>query len=111
MFRYEHTYDLLITRHWLEGQVGKRPELRSELLFLGNKGTLATELWGRDAAFRGGAQPTFFTRSGEKSAPNSLWLDATLKVTEGACCVGCKHCHLLEAGVVVEEREALEVIA
>ena len=113
MFRYEHTYDLLITRHWLEGKDGKRPELRSELLFLGSKGTLATELWGRDADFRGGAQPTFFTRSGEKSAPNSLWLDATLKVTEGACCVGCKHCHLLEAGMVVveEKRDALEVMA
>jgi hypothetical protein len=34
-----------------------------------------------------------------------------LKVTEGVCCVGCKHCHLLEAGAVVEEREALEVMA
>ena len=66
MFRYEHTYDLLITRHWLEGRAGRRPELRSELLYLGRCGTLATELWGRDAAFRGGAQPVFFTRSGEQ---------------------------------------------
>ena len=64
MFRYEHTYDLLITRHWLEGREGRRSELRSELLYLGRRGTLATELWGRDAAFRGGAKPVFFTRSG-----------------------------------------------
>ena len=99
MFRYEHTYDLLITRHWLDEKDGKRPELRSELLYLGRKGNLATELWGRDAAFRGGAQPTFYTRSGEMSAPSSVWTDAVLKVTEAACCVGCKHCHLLESGI------------
>jgi len=97
MFRYEHTYDLLITRHWLEGREGRRPELRSELLYLGRRGTLATELWGRDAAFRGGAQPVFFTRSGEQSSPEPRWIAATLKVTEGVCCVACKHCHLLEA--------------
>jgi len=96
MFRYQHTYDLLITRHWLEKKGGKRPELRSQLLYLGRKGTLATELWGRDAAFRGGAKPTFYTRSGENSAPSSIWTDAVLKVTEAVCCVGCKHCHLLE---------------
>jgi hypothetical protein len=97
--RYEHTYDLLITRHWLEEKGGQRPELRSELLYLGRKGTLTTELWGRDAAFRGGAQPTFYTRSGEKSVPSSIWTDAVLKVTEAVCCLGCKHCHLLESAI------------
>jgi hypothetical protein len=99
MFRYEHTYDLLITRHWLEEKGDERPELRNELLYLGRKGTLTTELWGRDAAFCGGAQPTFYTRSGEKSLPSSIWTDAVLKVTEAVCCVGCKHCHLLEPGI------------
>jgi hypothetical protein len=113
MFRYEHTYDLLITRHWLEDRKGKRPELRSELLYLGRRGTLATELWGRDAAFRGGARPTFFTRSGETSVSHEIWTDAVLKVTEGVCCAGCKHCHLLEPSVVVAapQEEVIKVPA
>jgi len=108
MFRYEQTYDLLITQHWLEEKGSDRPELRSDLVYLGRKGTLATELWGRDAAFRGGAQPTFYTRSGEKSLPDSMWTDAVFKITEGACCVGCKHCHLLEPGIPVSDAESRE---
>ena len=111
MFRYEQTYDLLISRHWLEERNDKRPELRSELLYLGRKGTLATELWGRDAAFRGGAQPTFYTRSGEKSLPSPTWKDGVLKATEAVCCVGCKHCHLLEACITVADTEATGVVA
>jgi hypothetical protein len=35
MFRYEHTYDLLITCHSLDGAERKRPELRSQILFRG----------------------------------------------------------------------------
>jgi hypothetical protein len=111
MFRYEQTYDLLITRHRLEEKGTKRPELRSELLYIGRKGTLATELWGCAAAFRGGAQPTFYTRNGEKSAPSSIWADAVLKVTEAVCCVGCKHCHLLEPSITVTAQESIGVVA
>ena len=110
MFRYEQTYDLLITRHWLEEKGDKRPELRSELLYLGRKGTLATELWARDAAFRGGAQPTFYTRSGEKSLPSLIWTDAVLKVTEAVCCVGCKHCHVLEPCIATADAESIGVV-
>jgi hypothetical protein len=111
MFRYEQTYDLLITRHWLEEKGDKRPELRSELLYLGRKGTLATELWGRDAAFRRGAQPSFYTRSGEKSVPSQVWTDAVLKVTEAVCCIGCKHCHVLEPCIATADAESLGVVA
>ena len=63
MFRFENTYDLLITTHWLERKEGRRAELRSAILFLGRNGFLETELWGKDAAFRGGAIPHFLTRS------------------------------------------------
>ena len=97
MFRFENTYDLLITKHRLERQDGRRAELRSSILFLGRNGFLETELWGQDAAFRGGAMPHFLTRSGEPGPPESQWTDATLKVTEAACCCGCRHSHLLEA--------------
>ena len=97
MFRFENTYDLLITTHWLEQKDGRRAELRSAILFLGRNGFLETELWGKDAAFRGGAIPDFLTRSGEPGPPGPLWTDATLKATEAVCCCGCRHSHLLEA--------------
>lgn len=95
--RFENTYDLLITKHWLEGRDGRRAELRSSILYLGRNGFLETELWGKDAAFRGGAMPHFLSRSGEPGPPESQWTDATLKVTEAVCCCGCRHSHLLEA--------------
>lgn len=97
MFRFENTYDLLITTHWLEQKDGRRAELRSAILFLGRNGFLETELWGKDAAFRGGAVPHFLTRSGEPGPPGPLWTEATMKVTEAVCCCGCRHSHLLEA--------------
>ena len=97
MFRFENTYDLLVTKHWLEQPTGQKAEMRNAILFLGRNGFLETELWGKDAAFRGGAMPHFLTRSGEPGPPDSLWTDATLKATEAVCCCGCRHSHLLEA--------------
>lgn len=97
MFRFENTYDLLVTKHWLEQRTGQKAEMRNAILFLGRNGSLETELWGKDAAFRGGAMPHFLTRSGESGPPDSLWIDATIKATEAVCCCGCRHSHLLEA--------------
>ena len=102
MFRFENTYDLLITKHWLEQRTGQKAEMRNAILFLGRNGFLETELWGKDAAFRGGAMPHFLTRSGEPGPPNSVWTDATLKSTEAVCCCGCRHSHLLEAAPAPE---------
>lgn len=107
MFRYDHTYDLLVTHHLLASADGKRPDLRSQILFLGRNGTLDTELWGKDAAFRGGAIPHFFTRSGERGAIEPRWMDAVLKITEAVCCPGCRHCHLLEGAAKVTPTEVL----
>jgi len=98
MFRYETTYQLLISKHWLQNIDKHRPELKSAILFLGRNGSLDTELWGKDAAFRGGAMPHFYGRSGELAPPGAIWTDATHKITEAVCCPGCRHCHLLEAG-------------
>ena len=98
MFRYETTYHLLISKHWLQGEDKERPELKSAILFLGRNGSLDTELWGKDAAFRGGALPHFYARSGELAPPKAIWASATQKITEAVCCPGCRHCHLLDAG-------------
>lgn len=107
MFRFENTYDLLITKHWLERQEGRRAEMRSAILFLGRNGFLETELWGKDAAFRGGAIPHFLTRSGEPGPPSAVWKDATLKVTEAVCCSGCRHSHLLDAAAALNKVSAI----
>jgi hypothetical protein len=105
MLRIERTYDLLITRHVLakSGQ-GQRPRLESSILFYGRRGGLEMELWGKDAAFRGTVCPVFYTRSGERVAvPNDLQ-DAATRITAAVCCVGCRHCHLLEPNLITKER-------
>jgi hypothetical protein len=62
------------------------------------------ELWGKDAAFRGTVSPVFYTRSGERVAlPNDLQ-EAATRITAAVCCVGCRHCHLLEPNLITTER-------
>lgn len=105
MLRIERTYDLLITRHELsKSRQGQRPRLESSILFYGRRGGLEMELWGKDAAFRGTVYPVFYTRSGERVAlPNHLQGAAT-RMTAAVCCVGCRHCHLLEPNLITTER-------
>ncbi len=107
MFRYEHTYDVLITRHWLTDTGGRRPQMQNEVLFFHRAGSLNTELWGKDADFRGGAAPRFFKRNGDEQLPSEAFIDVLMKVTEGVCCVGCKHTHVLELGSAPARREGL----
>jgi hypothetical protein len=98
MIRIERTYDLLITRHSLTwSDRGRRPRLESSILFYGRRGSIEMELWGRDAEFRSAVCPVFYSRSGEvlEMASELRW--AVAKITAGVCCVGCRHCHVLEA--------------
>lgn len=103
MFRYENTYDVLITKHSLSSQQSARPTIDHSIVFFRRAGSLATELWGKDSAFRGGAMPRFFKKNGEEELPPDIFNDALLKITEAVCCVGCKHSHLLEAGSSVRQ--------
>jgi hypothetical protein len=105
MLRIERTYDLLITRHELsKSRQGQRPRLESSILFYGRRGGLEMELWGKDVAFRSTVCPVFYTRSGERVAvPNDLQGAAT-RITAAVCCVGCRHCHLLEPNPITAER-------
>jgi hypothetical protein len=105
MLRIERTYDLLITRHQLakSGQ-SQRPLLESSILFYGRRGGLEMELWGKDVAFRGTVCPVFYTRAGERAAlPNAFQYPGS-QITSAVCCVGCRHCHLLEPNVTSTER-------
>ncbi len=105
MLRIARTYDLLITRHQLaKSGDNQRPRLESSVLFYGRRGGLEMELWGKDNAFRGTVYPVFYTRSGERVAlPNHLQ-DAATRMTAAVCCVGCRHCHLLEPNLITTER-------
>jgi hypothetical protein len=99
MIRIGRTYDLFITRHAVASLAGnRRPRLESAIVFYGRRGTLEMELWGKDAEFNGAVCPVFYSRSGEVLAvpPEFGW--AVARLTTAVCCVGCRHCHLLEPG-------------
>lgn len=105
MLRVQRTYDLLITRHFLEGTGdGRRPRLGGSILFYGRRGTLEMDLTKKDAGFRGGVAPAFYSRSGELATPPSQFEEAVLRVTAAASCVGCRHCHLLHPPAVLNEK-------
>jgi hypothetical protein len=97
MLRVQRTYDLLITRHNLQpSSTGQRPRLESSILFYGRRGTLEMDLWGKDGAFRGAVSPAFYSRSGEMLAVPDHFQHAVTRMTAAVCCVGCRHCHLLQ---------------
>jgi hypothetical protein len=97
MVRIGRTYDLFITRHSLTSlNASRRPRLQSGILFHGRRGTLEMELWGSDMGFRGSVSPVFYSRSGEPLSIPSEFAWAIASLTSAVCCVGCRHCHLLE---------------
>jgi hypothetical protein len=105
MIRIGKTYDLFITRHSLtNSDTNRRPRLESSVLFYGRRGTLEMELWGKDAGFGGAVCPVFYSRGGEvfNIPPEFGW--ATARLTMAVCCVGCRHCHLLEPRLSCSDR-------
>jgi len=97
MIRIERTYDLLLTRHELVGAIpNRRPRLQSSVLFYGRRGSLEMELWDKDAGFEGLVCPVFYSRGGERVDVPRSFQRAVTNVTSAVCCLGCRHCHLLE---------------
>ncbi len=98
MYRYETSYDLLITVHTLKFPDGSaKPKLWNDMIFFGRFGTLERELWGKDKMFRGGIAPRFFQRSGQEYPIPDAFRHAVYKMTEAVTCTRCHHQHLLEA--------------
>jgi len=108
MLRVRYTYDLLITRHFMESVPGaRRPTLKSSILFHGRRGTLEMDLCGKDSRSRGMVRPQFLGRSGEPIALPAMFEEPALRMTAAVSCGGCRHSHLLEpntttVGVAVE---------
>lgn len=98
LYRYETSYDLLITRHWLHSErTSARPKLWNEILFAARYGVIELELWGKDKQYRGGITPQFMGRNGDQiSVPESFRMPI-FKMVEGVTAVGCHQPHLLEA--------------
>lgn len=97
MLRVQRTYDLLITRHDLTTeQNGRRPRLRSTVIFHGRRGTLEMDLCNEEAQFRGAVCPVFLSRSGEFIEIPKEFQAASTLITTAVCCTDCHHCHLLE---------------
>ena len=102
MLRVERTYDVLITRHSFQTRgPGKRPRLESSIVFYGRRGTLEMELWGKDRAFCGAVFPAFYSRSGETLAVPDEFHEAVRRISAAVCCVGCRHCHLLQPKAIL----------
>jgi len=97
LYRYETSYDLLITRHWLHREKEEdRPKLWNETLFSARYGVIELELWGKDKKFRGGIAPRFLGRNGDEvSVPKPFKLPV-FKMVEAVTDVGCRQPHLLQ---------------
>jgi hypothetical protein len=112
MLRVERTYDLLITRHNLVNTgAGQRPRLESSIVFYGRRGTLEMELWGKDAAYRGSVAPVFFSRAGENATLPAEFQNAAALITAAVCCLGCRHCHLLQPQPLAMNLETMPTTA
>jgi hypothetical protein len=99
MYRFNSTYDLMISLHWIEPQPGSpRPAHRRTNVFVGRLGMLNEKLWtAAGAPYRGEVKPRFFGRSGEEIDIPEILHDGVYRITEAVCCVGCKHAHFFDA--------------
>jgi hypothetical protein len=108
IFRSEHHCELLLTQHTLVSNEGKvRPALSNSVLFYSAHGRLEWELWGNDSRLQGMVVPTFYSRSGEQLLPPDCFHDAVLRVTAGACCVGCRHAHVAASARQIDGEQLL----
>jgi hypothetical protein len=96
MLRVGRTYELAISKHSLAVQAERqRPIITSKLLFRGNMGTLALELWKEDCRrLRGTIAPVFYSRAGEARQIPSLFEQGVRAATGAVSCIGCKHTHI-----------------
>jgi len=96
MFRYQRTYQLLISRHEASaGANGIRPTLKSTEIFRGTDGYLSLDLCGKDKHLAGTVVPDFFSRAGERIDIPSQFHAVILATTLAVCCVSCHHGHYL----------------
>jgi hypothetical protein len=91
-----HTYEVAISKHSLVNNGSRiRPVITSTLLFRGNQGTLAVDLWTpENKRLLGSIAPVFYTQAGEIRRHPERFDDAIRKITGALACLGCKHTHV-----------------
>jgi hypothetical protein len=101
MLRIGRTYELILTAHNLITLPGStRPRVGSRVLYRGQQGTLAIELWKpANKELRGELAPVFYTSSGEVRPLPAHFERAVRLLVGGICCVGCKHSHIAVAPI------------
>ena len=108
IFRSEQHCELLLTHHSMVLKEGKtRPALSNSVMFHSAHGRLEWELWGKDSRLQGMVAPNFYSRSGEQVLPPDCFHDAVLRVTAGACCVGCRHAHVAGSARQIDGEQQL----
>ena len=94
MLRKGRTHELLITQHrpGLTND-GKRPPLKTRLLFRGIHGRFDLDLSGKDKDKAGTVLPTFYSLAGEEVRIPKRFRQAVRAITAAVHCDGCSHCH------------------
>ena len=96
MLRIGHTYEVAISKHSLVNNGSRiRPVITSALIFRGNQGTLAVDLWNpENKRLLGSIAPVFYSQAGEIRRHPGRFDDAIRKITGALACLGCKHTHV-----------------
>lgn len=96
MFRFGRTCQLLIVKHEPLVEVpGKRPELKSTVLFRGVDGYLALEPEAKGRGNIAAMLPEFYSRSGEKNDIPVQFRAVVQAATLAVSCIECRHSHFL----------------
>jgi hypothetical protein len=96
VFRFGRTCQLLIIKHEPHLAVpGKRPELKSTVLFRGVDGYLGLETEGKGREAMANALPEFYSRSGEKNHIPVQFRAVVQAATLAVSCIDCRHSHFL----------------
>lgn len=94
LLRSGRTCQLLITRHEPgKAESGRRPLLKSDVLFRGVNGFLDSSRPEKSDHAPSSTVPQFWTRGGEKQQIPPQFVVGVLAATKGASCVGCSHMH------------------
>jgi hypothetical protein len=108
MFRFGHTYQLLISRHEPSlATNGTRLTLKRTELFRGTDGYLPLDLCGKDKHLAGAVMPDFFSRAGEKVGIPTAFQAVVMAAVLAVCCIGCTHAHYLLPCSATKEEAAV----
>jgi hypothetical protein len=96
ILRKGRTYELLITRHFLQAvDNGDRPQPETDILFRGIHGRLELDLCGKDKTQAGRVVPSFVSLAGEPVLIPEKFITVARAATKAVNCTGCSHSHYL----------------